>query len=718
MDRVSGPLAAAILILLPASSTDGLLVAQTPTFTPAARVCTVRDLNPALADPALPTQIGAMALGDDGLYYTTSPSGGQSTLTANQGTIFQFSPNPDNLFSPATNQFKVLYSFDGVAHGNTPMGGLTKVGLGFYGTTRAGGLFQVNPLDPKAKKFGSGTLFSFEIGDSEPQVVHTFRYGDLSGIVPEVCPPKPQPCHYSPQQRLNAAGGVPLSAPVFTADGLYGVTSGALGFGNLGVLYKVAPYKGESGITALCIGGPMPAPEETPATLPDQKLIEQCMFNAKTGSLPLGLTVGPGHTVFGTTLQASPTSGGSVFKVDLPSGRVTTLYNFPDPKLGIYPYGVIYASDGYLYGITSEGGPLYGYGNAGAGVLFRLSPSGGGFQIVHAFNGISEGSMPVAGLLEVKSPSGHNYLYGSTAGGGATRGVLFRVSLDPIGPSSYEVLYTFPSQWSVNGSFPHSTMVVTNDKTYGLTFFGTTLTGGLYNYGALFRMTGVDLPPMQNLANPVIYSLRSGYKHAGDAFMIPGQVQNTTVDLYAGVVAQSGSTPPADTATDNGVMIKVGNCRSPHIVQFISRQILDADGKTYKSGTYTNSSGRSYPLSTAANPIWDTDSSAKPNAYYDEQHGAPNMIGPLNLTIFDAPNFNGPTYDPNAHESWFARFEDYVFCNCQLVRKVQWSRHRLWLVDHAGPVEYDPVISISPTQTGTLPYINQQVVKDGFQPVP
>ena len=333
MDGIAGRLAA-ILILLPVLSREGLLAAQTPTFTPATRVCSVRDFNPSIADPASPTQIGAIALGDDGLYYTTSPSGGKSTKTANQGTIFQFSPNPDNLFSPDTNQFKVLYSFDGVEHGATPMGGLTKLGLGFYGTTRGGGQYQIDPVKPEVKKFGNGTLFTFELGDLEPQVVHTFRFGDLSGIIPEVCPGKPQPCHYSPQQRLNAAGGIPLSAPVFTSDGLYGVTSGALGYSNLGVLYKVAPYNGESGITALCIGGPIPGRDETPATLPDQKLIDQCMFNAKTGSLPLGLTAGPDHTLFGTTLQASPTSGGSVFKVDLPSGHVTTLYNFPDPKLG------------------------------------------------------------------------------------------------------------------------------------------------------------------------------------------------------------------------------------------------------------------------------------------------------------------------------------------------------------------------------------------------
>ena len=202
-----------------------------------------------------------------------------------------------------------------------------------------------------------------------------------------------------------------------------------------------------------------------------------------------GINRSTDHTLYGTTLQATPTSGGSNFKVSLPSGLVTVLYTFPDPKLGIYPYALTLASDGYLYGVASEGGPLYGQGSAGPGVIFRLSTSGTGYQIIHAFNGTTEGSGPVAGLVEQKSPNGQDYLYGSTAGGGATRGVLFRVSIGSVGPPNFQVLYTFPDAWADTGSFPHSTMVAMNDPKYGLTFFGTTLGGGTYNYGALFRMT-------------------------------------------------------------------------------------------------------------------------------------------------------------------------------------------------------------------------------------
>ena len=260
LSRSSRPLAAAALVLLPMATIEGQTVATGPTYTPATRVCTVHDFNFAGSlDPLQPTQIGAIALGDDGLYYTTSPSGGKNGNQLNRGTIYQFSPDSKNVFSPDYNQFKVLYSFDNGPHGATPMGGLTKVGLGFYGTTQVGGLYQVNAQG--AQKYGSGTLFEFEIGDSEPTMIHTFRYGDRSGTNPEVCPPKPAACHWSPRRRMNVAGGVPLSAPVATPDGLYGVTSGAIGYASLGVLYKVASYKGESGITALCIGGAMPAPK-------------------------------------------------------------------------------------------------------------------------------------------------------------------------------------------------------------------------------------------------------------------------------------------------------------------------------------------------------------------------------------------------------------------------------------------------------------------------
>jgi uncharacterized repeat protein (TIGR03803 family) len=729
--RITGPIAAAtVLTLVPVQQTQGLLAAQTaaPTFTPAARVCSVHDFNPLTSDPALPSQIGAITPGDDGLYYSTSPSGGKSTVTANQGTIFRFSTDPSDLITHGADKLEVLYNFDLLAHGSSPMGGLTKGTDGFYGTTRAGGLYTLNAKG--ATKLGNGVLFRFKSGDTEPEVLHTFRYGDLTGITPEVCQAN-QPCRYSPQQRMNAAAGIPLSAPVLASDGsLYGVTSGAIGFPNLGVLYKVAPYKGESGITALCVGGSMPAFD---AQLPDAQVNAQlrdaCMFNGKYGNLPLALIAGPEGDLYGTTLQVSATSNGTVFRVDLPSGHVTTLYDFPDPKDGMAPYGLILASDGNLYGVTKYGGPLYGPGNPGAGVLYRLAPTGGNFQIIHAFNGTTDGSMPVAGLVEEKSFYG-DYLYGSTSGGGDLRGVLFRVRLDTTpGTPSFEVVYTFPNQWSVAGAFPASTMAAANDKTYGLTFYGTTLNGGTSNYGALFRLSGVHLPPMQNLPAPVFYALRSDSKHVGAVFQIPGQPQTSSIDMYSGATARMGA--QVGPTTDNGMMIRVGNCRSPHIVQFIAREIIEADG-TYKAGTYTEMSGRSYQFTTNDTSLfWDTDSSALPNAYYDEQAGAPDTMTPISLVTFDQPSFSSVYYLPDVHETWRTRIKDYVICNCQVVKEVLWTREVPWIPDlptgnnvtvdinkgQQGPPEYVDM-SITDPDDPQLVWVNGQIQKDGFLPVP
>ena len=128
--------------------------------------------------------------------------------------------------------------------------------------------------------------------------------------------------------------------------------------------------------------------------------------------------------------------------------------------------------------------------------------------------------------------------------------------------------------------------------------------------------------------------------------------------------------------------------------------------------------GKSFVLAfVTGSSSWSTDSSATPNAYYDEQKGAPNWISPVNLSIFDDPSFNGPLYSSTAQESWFARFNDCIFCNCQLVSTVTSDKHRLWKDDRFGPEGSGPVSIMSP-QSGSLDYINKQIVGDGFAPVP
>jgi len=113
-------------------------------------------------------------------------------------------------------------------------------------------------------------VFSYHPGDKEPQILHTFRNGDLSGIEKTLCPPK-RPCQHTPQQRLNAMASYPMSSPVQASNGVfYGVAS-FTSYAKYGALYKVESSDADFGITTLCINGPVPTgPDLTDAQLRDR----------------------------------------------------------------------------------------------------------------------------------------------------------------------------------------------------------------------------------------------------------------------------------------------------------------------------------------------------------------------------------------------------------------------------------------------------------------
>jgi uncharacterized repeat protein (TIGR03803 family) len=728
--------ATAVLSALLTTPSKAWQAQQNSTYTPGTRVCVIHDFASQPGDAATPREPGAIALGPDGLYYSTSSGGGSGA-----GTIFRFSPDKNN--------FEVRYPFDKKTFGASPQGGLmfNKDEGAFYGTTSAGGLF------------GAGVLFKFKPGDVKPTEVHTFRLGKMTGIVPESCPAN-KTCRPSPQQQMNALAGIPVSAPVLASDGvLYGVTQGAQ-YG--GVLYKVAPYRGESGITALCIGGPMP---DRDSEITEQNLRDLCAFNGKqAGSAPFTLTAvskadvlkNPSlNYLFGTTFNGIGNINGTVFKAEIPSGRVTTLYNFSDPKIGKSPYGVIAASDGHLYGGTSKGGPLYGSGNPadGRGVVYRLSPSGGTPEIIHAFQNVGEGTGAVGGLVEIQS-KGQYYLYGSAAEGGVGGGVLFRLLLNmgPLAPgqtfNSYEILHVFSYS---TGNLPLSTMVSANDPTYGLTFYGTT-TGGNSNYGALFRMRAVDLPPVRNLfTTPRIFPTALTQIYPTATVPIPGQPISARITVKTGMAAASPPQPAQKGISDNGIEIDVLSCRNPHIVQFVYREKIGSNGLPL-GGTFTLSDGTSYPFSTGPTPLWRADTSTPPNAYYDQNqgkiYGVPRIAGPFNLTIFDQPNFLAirmqditpnsiVNYIEGAQETWRATFKDFVICNCQVIGEINWKREQRWIPDpsfnsvssnnkgHQDAPQYsvDPIVSSSDLKWSDqeLQWINDHLKSDPsakFNPVP
>lgn len=81
-----------------------------------------------------------------------------------------------------------------------------------------------------------------------------------------------------------------------------------------------------------------------------------------------------------------------VFRLDT-SGRQTALYSFTGGADGGCPYAcVIRSAAGDIYGTTYLGG------NAGAGVVFKLDPTGQETAL-YSFTGGADGAHPYAGVV-------------------------------------------------------------------------------------------------------------------------------------------------------------------------------------------------------------------------------------------------------------------------------------------------------------------------------
>lgn len=343
--------------------------------------------------------------------------------------------------------FNTLFSFDGT-DGETPYARLVQATNGdLYGATAAGG------------EAGGGTVFKITPSGHLTTLYSFCAHSECSD-------------GYYPQGPL-----------VQTANGdFYGTTlfGGAntnclegIGIG-CGTVFKITPRGTLTTLYSFCSQG---GDNCTDGYSPQAGLVQ-----ATTGDL------------YGTTYSGgancAPLGCGTVFKITLPSGTLTTLYSFCSKSGcldGANPYvGLVQATNGYLYGTTLFGGANSTNCEGGCGTVFKITPSGT-LTMLYSFcaqSGCLDGDEPEGVLVQATNGD----LYGTTRNGGANCagcGTVFKIT--PSG--TLTTVYSFCVQGGypcTDGFAPGTGLVQATDGN----LYGTTESGGAnLLYGTAFKIT-------------------------------------------------------------------------------------------------------------------------------------------------------------------------------------------------------------------------------------
>jgi len=233
-------------------------------------------------------------------------------------------------------------------------------------------------------------------------------------------------------------------------------------------------------------------------------------FTGPDGASPMvDLIMDKQGNLYGTTLKGGAYNAGTVFMVT-PSGTETALHSFTGGADGGWPLGgVIFDTQGNLYGTTDGGGA------SGWGTVFELSPSGTE-TVLHNFSfqpsiiSTRDGQSPISAVFD---PRGN--LYGTTLQGGAWgTGTIFKVT-----PGKRQWSTIFCNLEWLNG---HYSGVVFGPQG---NLYGTTDTGGAYGEGTVVMVT-------PSCTETVLHSFTGGadgrLPYGGVIFDMQGNLYGTT----------------------------------------------------------------------------------------------------------------------------------------------------------------------------------------------
>lgn len=354
--------------------------------------------------------------------------------THNGGTFFEITPE---------GELTTLYNFcsqTACTDGVYPYAGVVQASNGnFYGTTSNGGAYN------------GGTVFQIT-SKGVPSTLYNFC------SLPD--------CN---------DGEIPSAALVQAANGnFYGTTQDG-GANGSGTIFEITPAGVLTTLYSFC----------TAADCTDGENPLAPLIQANNGNF------------YGTTYNGGGYKVGVAFEITK-AGKFSTLHGFNRIHTGANPYaGLVQASNGYFYGVTSEGGPSAGYADEG-GTFFEMT-SGGVITALYSFcaqTNCTDGSLPSGGL--VLGTDG-NFYGTAQAGGNNNGGTVFEMT--PAGTLS--TLYNFCSLSNCSdGENPYSGLLQATNGT----FYGTTFAGGSNGDGTFFSLsTGlgpfIQIRPIAGEAN-------------------------------------------------------------------------------------------------------------------------------------------------------------------------------------------------------------------------
>ncbi len=220
------------------------------------------------------------------------------------------------------------------------------------------------------------------------------------------------------------------------------------------------------------------------------------------GGYPLaGFTIDGLGNLYGTATSGGSSGAGVIFKLS-PTGQETVLHNFTGGADGANPQSrLVIGKGGNLYGTTYSGGA------SNAGTVFEVTRLGQE-TVLYSFAGGADGTHPVAGLAVDKMGN----LYGTTtAGGSSGNGTVFKLAIPTVAGGAWkeEVLYSFGK--GTDGTVPVAGVAF--DTSGNL--YGTTSAGGTYGQGTVFQLTPSTPSWTENIIHHFALGTDGGVPYAG-----------------------------------------------------------------------------------------------------------------------------------------------------------------------------------------------------------